>query len=331
MSVYKRGKTYVMDFVIDGVRTVKSCKTTSKREAKHQEGIERQKVLSESKLSPIQKVSRLRLQDAIQQVYDVRWKLTKDHNGTLNRATRLSVLLDNPPIGSIDETAVQGLLRSLEKTDSENATINRYLTCLKTILNHFRLDNHFINLRKERNGRIRTITKCEELELLALLRCKDFGSKQSHYPDCADLFECLLETGCRLSELLDLAYNDVDFEADHIRIWINKGDRPRSVPMTTKVRSILDARLKINSVKPFSINKFQAERAWSYARRHMGLDADNEFCIHCLRHSAASRLINAGVDLYIVKEILGHSSIKVTERYAHLDPSKLADAVRLLN
>jgi len=62
----------------------------------------------------------------------------------------------------------------------------------------------------------------------------------------------------------------------------------------------------------------------------MGLEKDNEFCIHALRHTCASRLVNAGVDLYVVKELLGHSSIQITERYAHLNPVKLVQAMEVL-
>ena len=57
---------------------------------------------------------------------------------------------------------------------------------------------------------------------------------------------------------------------------------------------------------------------------------DKEFVLHALRHTCASRLVNKGIDLYVVKEWLGHSSIQITERYAHLAPQKLANAVSAL-
>ena len=63
----------------------------------------------------------------------------------------------------------------------------------------------------------------------------------------------------------------------------------------------------------------------------MGLVDDKEFIMHALRHTCATRLVNRGIDLYVVKEFLGHSTIQVTERYAHLSPDKLAHAAEILD
>ena len=78
------------------------------------------------------------------------------------------------------------------------------------------------------------------------------------------------------------------------------------------------------------LTPYQSDKAWAWVRKEMGLKDDKDFILHALRHTCASRLVNAGIDLYVVKEWLGHSSIQVTERYAHLAPQKLADAVNAL-
>jgi len=58
---------------------------------------------------------------------------------------------------------------------------------------------------------------------------------------------------------------------------------------------------------------------------------DPEFTIHAIRHTVASRLVQNGVDLYVVAKWLGHTSIKTTERYAHLSPENLKKAAQVLN
>jgi site-specific recombinase XerD len=97
-----------------------------------------------------------------------------------------------------------------------------------------------------------------------------------------------------------------------------------------RVGTILERRKTNKAVKPFTIDRDQAENAWTWVRKTMGLSGDKEFVMHALRHTTATRLIDKGIDLYTVKEWLGHSTVQVTERYAHLNPSKLAHAASVL-
>lgn len=330
MSVYKRGKVFVMDFVINGQRTFKSTGKHTKREAKQVEAAERQKILSGATTKE-HKASKILLKDAIDQVYESKWKNNKDGMGSYRRATGLINHLGNVPIASIEGDIVDELIWKLEATGITIATINRYLATLKTILKHFRLQCDFIRLRKERNGRIRVITKDEEARIVELLRVAESRGKKAYYVEAADMVEVLVDTGLRLSELLNLRYKEVNFTSNLISIWVNKGDKPRSIPMTRRARVILEERQHINPVKPFEIDIDEVERAWRWIRAEMGLERDSEFVPHALRHTCASRLVNAGIDLYIVKEWLGHSSIQITERYAHLNPSKLVQAVEVLD
>ena len=231
---------------------------------------------------------------------------------------------------AIDNYAATELVRRLEATKISIATVNRYLATLKTILKHFHLPAEHIKLRKEKNGRIRVLTKEEEHTTAELLRTAEQRGKKTYYTQAADMVEVLVDTGMRLSELLNLKYDDVNFNSNLISIWVNKSDRPRSIPMTRRVRNILEERQSINGTKPFTLTVHEAERAWQWVRAEVGQERDGELVIHCLRHTCASRLVNANVDLYVVKEWLGHSSIQITERYAHLNPVKLTEAVSKL-
>ena len=328
MSIHKRGKQgiYYFNFTINGKKYFRSCNTTSKREAKLIEHSERQRLMKEVKLSPQEKASRTTLKDAIEITYLSKWKNNKDAKGTHTKALRILEIIGNVPVGQITEETVDTLIKTLEATGIIGATLNRYQATLKTILKQLKQPADIFTPFKESKGRIRVVSKDEETTLLRLLR----DTEKPVYLETADLVECLLDTGCRLSEMLDLLYQDIDLENNQIRIWINKGDRPRSVPMTSRVKSILLARQEQNVLKPFSITKYQADKCWAWMRKRLGLDNEPDYCIHSCRHTCASRLVNAGVDLYVVKEWLGHSTIKITERYAHLDPGKLVMAVKVL-
>jgi integrase len=331
MTIYKRGAkgVFYMDFVCKGTRVFKSTGKFTKREAILVEATEKKRLMEESALSPREKAARMLLSEAVKVVYDERWKDCKDARKTEQRAMKLVEFIGDIPIGKIDEDVVRALIRKLDGSGAQPATVNRYLACLKTLLRHMRQMWEHIKLKKERKGRIRVVSRDEETEALRLLRSK-VGAKAQYYTEVADLVEVLVDVGMRLSEALRLEYIDVDFKANLISIWINKGEKPRSVPMTKRVRSIMEARKLANKVKPFKITVDQAERAWQWVRLEMGLQDDKEFVLHALRHTCASRLVNNSVDLYVVKEWLGHSTIQVTEKYAHLSPHKLKDAADTL-
>lgn len=139
----------------------------------------------------------------------------------------------------------------------------------------------------------------------------------------------LILTGARKREVLDARWEDFDFERRLWRIPTTKLGKPRHVPLSDGVMSLLSTmprNLKSDYVfanpktnKPF-VSIFAA---WDTARKKVGL-ADVR--IHDLRHSFASLLINSGRSLYEVQKLLGHTQIKTTQRYAHLSRETLLDA-----
>jgi len=332
MAVYKRGDkgVFYMNFTVDGVRVTRSTGKFTKKEAKLVEAVEKKRMMVDGALSPREKAARMLLSNAIQKVYDERWKDNKDGLKSQRIAERVMEITGDIPISKIDEEVIKRLIKKLEGSGIKGATVNRYLAAIKTLLRHHRQPWEHIKLKKENKGRIRVISREEESTVVNMLRNTEHNSRRHYFPEVADLVEVLVDTGCRLSEVLDLRYEDINFETNLISIWINKGDRPRSIPMTERVGTILQHR-KINGVtKPFAIDIHQSENAWNWARKEMGFSDAPEFVLHALRHTTATRLIDKGVDLYTVKEWLGHSSIQVTERYAHLNPVKLVQAAKVL-
>jgi integrase len=104
-----------------------------------------------------------------------------------------------------------------------------------------------------------------------------------------------------------------------------KSGRGRSIPLTPRAVVALDA--LIASPLHGNITVDWCGHRWGHLRRTCGLRDVN---LHVLRHTCASRLVQAGVDLYTVAAWLGHSSVKVTERYAHLQPDALRTALQAL-
>ena len=144
-----------------------------------------------------------------------------------------------------------------------------------------------------------------------------------------------LHTGMRRGEILGLRWQDVDLRNSVATIPAAraKGRRHRYVPLNTDAMDILatlpspierSALIFGNSAGKLNEN---FRREWQAAIELSGLE---DFRFHDLRHTFASRLVMAGVDLAVLRELLGHRDFEMTLCYAHLAPSHLRAAVAVL-
>lgn len=233
-------------------------------------------------------------------------------------------------IEDVTTERVDEFVDHLEDQGYSDATINRKLAALSKMMT-FALDRGWIKAkpklerRVEGKGRLRFLTEAEEETLLRLLR-------QWTLDEAANLFTFLVDTGARLSEALRATPRDVDWDAKLISIWETKNGEPRTVPLTTRVYDILaSSGLPRDATARFFPNSQDYYRAaWNRARAVMGLGKDRQFVIHALRHTTASRLVQRGVSLAIVQKWLGHKTISMTLRYAHLVATDLLNAVKVL-
>lgn len=142
----------------------------------------------------------------------------------------------------------------------------------------------------------------------------------------------LLNTGARLGEALSVHWKDVSFERGLICLHTTKrasrGRRaePRYIPMNQAVRELLEGRERIGEL---IFNR--DENLQHKFNRVCELAGIGHCRIHDLRHTFASGLATAGVPLNTIRELLGHTTLTMTLRYAHLCPSAKADAVETLN
>ena len=152
--------------------------------------------------------------------------------------------------------------------------------------------------------------------------------KMSRNPMLRYIVPGLILTGARKQELLKSRWSDFDFDTKIWRIPMSKSGRARHVPISDALALLLESIPKTcewvfanpKTLKPFTSFFY----SWDTARRQAGLD---DVRVHDLRHSFASFLVNNGRSLYEVQRILGHTQIKTTQRYAHLDQNSLLSAV----
>jgi len=128
--------------------------------------------------------------------------------------------------------------------------------------------------------------------------------------------------------VLDARWEDFDFDRRLWRIPTTKLGKPRHVPISDGVMSLLGAVPRLEGGYVFANAKtgkpfVSIFCSWDTARIRAGMP---EVRVHDLRHSFASLLINSGRSLYEVQTLLGHTQVKTTQRYAHLAPKTLLDA-----
>lgn len=179
-----------------------------------------------------------------------------------------------------------------------------------------------------KNTKDRIITEGEEEKLLAAAAARN--------DDRAWLFvryiQVLLDTGMRRNEALGVRWKDVNRDTITLRRYTTKNDKPRQVPMTKRVRRAL---LEIRNTQrtdlegPFSF--LGADWVTKEFRRVADSCGLKDVSLHTCRHTCATRLLQRGMDIYMVSKWLGHSSVVITEqRYAHVTSDDLSIGAKLL-
>jgi integrase len=266
-------------------------------------------------------------------VYRRYWAGTKSERmADINSRIVVSTIGEDIDIRTINETHIDTLVFELERLGNGNATINRKLATLSKMMTVASERGWIsrkpkLDRKREPANRIRFLSPDEENRLLTFVR--HIGRGQA-----AEAFAVLLDTGLRVGEALASKWEDIDLDRGTITVWRSKADKPRTVPLTARAKKILkDIRDRtVGGSGPFSnIEYGYLRHAWIMARAHMGLHGDEQFVIHSLRHTFASRLVQVGVPILTVKELCGHKTIEVTLKYAHLAPHNLIDAIAKLN
>ena len=179
--------------------------------------------------------------------------------------------------------------------------------------------------QREPEGRVRWLTHAQAASLVAA--AGQLGPRAAHLPD---LITLALHTGMRKGELLGLEWQRVDFENGLIYLegQHTKSNKRRSIPINQPARAALTSRRAVGTGPLVFGGVKDVKRSFTHACQMAGIE---DFRFHDLRHTFASWLMQAGAALVEVRDLLGHASIEMTERYAHLAPERLRGAVARLD
>ena len=213
-------------------------------------------------------------------------------------------------------------------TIASAAYINRELACLKCMFSRavewgYAKENPVkkVKFEKENNSRVRFLEKDELKKLLD--HC---------HPMLKAIVLVAVNTGMRKEEIRTLKWRDADFERGFVTLLKTKNGETRNVPLNKTAKEILMS-IRKHARSPFIFcnsegNLYNFRTSFMTALKNAEI---KDFRFHDLRHTAASYLAMGGVDLNTIRDILGHKSLDMVLRYAHLSRSHQASAVGILD
>jgi len=244
------------------------------------------------------------------------------------------------PLRRFDTRMIEQYQTERLQKGNKPGTVNRHVSILKHMMTKATDWNMVeddtlrrirrVKLLEENNARLRYLSK-EECQTL-------INSCDSHLKPIVIM---ALNTGMRKGEILSLKWDNVDMKHGFILLDITKNGERRELPINGTLRTTLEELYRGTAQRPRRLDVpfvfydgrtgdryFNVQRSFDSACRRAAI---NNFHFHDLRHTFASQLVMAGVDLTTIKELLGHKTLTMTLRYAHLAPSHKVKAVDILD
>ena len=246
---------------------------------------------------------------------------------------KFSKYFKNKDINSIDTNGLKDYIRSLNLNEK---SISRIISCLKSFYKFLIIEKIVKNnptdglyMPKIKKS-LPNILSIEDVDKLLNIKLDDDFSYRNKA-----MIELMYATGLRVSELVNLKINDIDFSQDIIRI-VGKGSKERIVPIGDYSKEYLEAYIykhRANLLKKYQSEyiflnnhgKQMTRQGFFKIIKKIATDVGitSEISPHTLRHSFASHLLKYGADLRTIQELLGHSDISTTQVYTHIANEEL--------
>jgi integrase len=261
--------------------------------------------------------------------YCRQYHVTAGHGRDLRQMNTLLRWFKGHVATTITPQDIERKLAALSDAGRKPATLNRYRSMLSLIFSLGMRNGKVkanpareVRRRTENNERVRHLDEEEEQALRAVI--------QARFPDREAELDLALQTGMRRGEQYQLRWQDANLASGIITIPRSKHGGVRHIPINSTARAVLEG-LRSRTGSQLYVcpgpqqNRESTNSRWfEKAVRTAGVE---DFRWHDLRHTFASRLAMAGVNLRAIQELLGHKSVAMTQRYTHLSDSHLRQAI----
>jgi integrase/recombinase XerC len=241
-------------------------------------------------------------------------------------------------INELNSSFIRTWLASLKENELESKSINRKISTLKSFTK-FLIRNNYLE-KSPMTGIIspkiskRLPSFIEEDQLKTLFNYIEFSDS---WKDQTQKMVLVLfyETGMRISELINLKINQLDFSNKQLKV-LGKGNKERIIPLNHEVVMVLKEFINKNPTdnKEFVFvtekgKKLNPRYVYAFVKKYLALITTvKKKSPHVLRHSFATHLMNNGAEINAVKELLGHSSLAATQVYTHNSIEKLKEVFK---
>ncbi|QXE87367.1 site-specific integrase [Geomonas nitrogeniifigens] len=336
-GIYKRGNIYWIHYTgLDG-RQVKESSRSKKFKDAEALLIQRKHQVQQGQRPEI-----IRLKDSnFKELSEKYEEHCKHQRGFRNKKSLLKMMREDfgvLPLKFFTTEYVEQYQSRLLTNGLSEGTVNRRIGCLKNMFtkavdwklasNSMFAEVHKVKVLKETMKRDRFLSR-EEIKLL--LDCCGSYMEQQHLKP---IIVFAVNTGCRKEEILSIKWKQVDLKHGFITLYKTKNTELRKIPINEPLRAMLNELPKKEDV-PYVFYNFKTDERFLDLKRSFRTAAtkagfDNDVVFHTLRHTFASHLVMAGVDIPTVSRLMGHKSITMTMRYSHLAPNHLSNAVNAL-
>lgn len=352
MSVIKRGNSryWYIQFQLNGKTYIRSSRTIEKRLAEQMEREWKRQLHANQFLGQKERIS---FGDAIDGFVRTKQGIANYKNLLIQRSVVFRLYSVNRYIDEITSQDMERLKRDRFSEGVGDATVKHMFNLVRGAWKYARKmgyqvsDFQIPNIKTPKH-RLRYLSFDEEKLLLKELNplregngLRPFNERSDQIKramqDAYDLVILLLDTGARYGEIANIEWSNINLPDRSIRLWRPKVQNESILFMTDRAFRILERRHTTKTYPNVFLNKKGGPRGYAAQaiRKAMKRAGLADCTIHTLRHTHATRLIQNGMSVYEVKEILGHSDIKTTMRYAHLEQrevsSRARDVINMIN